>query len=99
MLGFPRCCCLNERRELALSHLFAGCLLCLTIIGIPLGVGAFKMAGAALVPFGKEIVRLRDFHEPPAGSVLVRAAHNRPAAQSNVVRVDAVHAAQLASPR
>jgi uncharacterized membrane protein YccF (DUF307 family) len=56
---------------LALSHLFAGCLLCLTIIGIPLGVGAFKMAGAALVPFGKEIIRLRDFHEPPAGSVLV----------------------------
>jgi uncharacterized membrane protein YccF (DUF307 family) len=45
---------------LALSHLIWGCLLCLTIIGIPLGVGSFKMAGAALVPFGKEIVRTTD---------------------------------------
>ena len=40
---------------LALAHLFAGILLCITIIGIPLGVASFKMAGAALVPFGKEI--------------------------------------------
>jgi uncharacterized membrane protein YccF (DUF307 family) len=31
---------------LALSHLLVGCLLCITIIGIPLGVGSFKMAGA-----------------------------------------------------
>lgn len=45
---------------LALSHLITGCLLCLTIIGIPLGVGSLKMAGAALVPFGKEIVRTAD---------------------------------------
>jgi uncharacterized membrane protein YccF (DUF307 family) len=45
---------------LALSHLIVGCLLCLTIIGIPLGVASFKMAGAALVPFGKEIVRKSD---------------------------------------
>ena len=37
---------------LALEHLIAGVLLCLTIIGIPLGVASFKMAGAALVPFG-----------------------------------------------
>ena len=42
---------------LALSHLIVGCLLCITIIGIPLGVASFKMAGAALAPFGKEIVR------------------------------------------
>ena len=41
---------------LALAHLITGCLLCLTIIGIPLGIGSFKMAGAALVPFGKQIV-------------------------------------------
>jgi len=56
---------------LALSHLMTGCLLCLTIIGIPLGVADFKMAGAALVPFGKEIVRLRDFHQAPEGSIVV----------------------------
>jgi uncharacterized membrane protein YccF (DUF307 family) len=42
---------------LALEHLIAGILLCLTIIGIPLGVGSFKMAGAALVPFGREVVK------------------------------------------
>ena len=51
---------------LALSHLFFGILLCLTIIGIPLGVGSFKMAGAALVPFGKEIVRTSDLQPPSA---------------------------------
>ena len=56
---------------LALSHLVTGCLLCLTIIGIPLGVADFKMAGAALVPFGKEIVRLRDFQQAPEGSIVV----------------------------
>jgi uncharacterized membrane protein YccF (DUF307 family) len=44
---------------LALGHLFTGVLLCVTIIGIPLGLGAFKMAGAALVPFGRDIVDLR----------------------------------------
>ncbi len=56
---------------LALSHLVTGCLLCLTIIGIPLGIADFKMAGAALVPFGKEIVRLRDFRRVPEGSIVI----------------------------
>ena len=41
---------------LALGHVVAGLLLCITIIGIPFGVASFKMAGLALVPFGKEIV-------------------------------------------
>jgi uncharacterized membrane protein YccF (DUF307 family) len=45
---------------LALAHLISGCLLCLTIIGIPLGIADFKMAGAALVPFGREIVKTSD---------------------------------------
>lgn len=53
---------------LALAHLWAGALLCLTIVGIPLGVACMKMAGAALVPFGKEIVRLGDA-SAAAGSV------------------------------
>lgn len=56
---------------LALEHLLVGCLLCVTIIGIPLGIGAFKMAGAALVPFGKTVVRKRDMRYVPAGSVAV----------------------------
>jgi uncharacterized membrane protein YccF (DUF307 family) len=56
---------------LALGHLFTGILLCLTIIGIPLGVASFKMAGAALVPFGKEIVDLRILSQPPPTAVVV----------------------------
>jgi uncharacterized membrane protein YccF (DUF307 family) len=45
---------------LALGHLLTGALLCLTIIGIPLGLADIKMAGAALAPFGKSIVRSGD---------------------------------------
>lgn len=56
---------------LALAHLFAGILLCITIIGIPLGVASFKMAGAALVPFGKRIVPLSDLTRRPEGAIAV----------------------------
>jgi uncharacterized membrane protein YccF (DUF307 family) len=42
--------------ELAFAHLVAGALLCLTVVGIPLGVACFKLIPLALVPFGKEIV-------------------------------------------
>ena len=52
---------------LALIHLIIGCLLCITIIGIPLGIATFKMAGAALVPFGKQIVRTKDLRHIPPG--------------------------------
>jgi uncharacterized membrane protein YccF (DUF307 family) len=53
------------------AHLFAGILLCITIIGIPLGIASFKMAGAALVPFGKEIVSLSDLSRRPADAIVV----------------------------
>jgi uncharacterized membrane protein YccF (DUF307 family) len=43
-----------------LEHLVTGVLLCLTIIGIPLGVGNFKMATAALTPFGRQVVKKSD---------------------------------------
>lgn len=56
---------------LALLHLFTGILQCVTIIGIPLGVANFKMAGAALVPFGKEIVSKSDLRVTPSGGVAV----------------------------
>jgi uncharacterized membrane protein YccF (DUF307 family) len=39
-----------------LEYLIGGLLLCLTIVGIPFGVQCFKMAGLALLPFGKVIV-------------------------------------------
>lgn len=43
--------------ELALGHLTAGILLCLTIIGIPLGLANFKLVPISLVPLGVQIVR------------------------------------------
>jgi uncharacterized membrane protein YccF (DUF307 family) len=42
---------------LAIGHVITGLLLCITIIGIPFGVASFKLAGLALVPFGKIVVR------------------------------------------
>ena len=39
-----------------LEYLFAGLLLCITIIGIPFGLQCFKLAHLGLVPFGKEVV-------------------------------------------
>jgi len=41
---------------MALGHVLTGVLLCITIIGIPFGIASFKLAGLALVPFGKQIV-------------------------------------------
>jgi uncharacterized membrane protein YccF (DUF307 family) len=41
---------------LALGHLTTGIALCLTIIGIPLGVANFKLIPVSLLPLGKEIV-------------------------------------------
>jgi len=41
---------------LALAHLFTGVLLCLTIIGIPLGLANLKLIGISLSPMGRAIV-------------------------------------------
>jgi uncharacterized membrane protein YccF (DUF307 family) len=41
---------------LALSHLTTGVVLCLTIIGIPLGLANFKLIPISLAPLGHEIV-------------------------------------------
>ena len=45
---------------MALAHLVLGVVLCLTIIGIPLGLGNFKLAAVAIAPLGKEIVPTTD---------------------------------------
>jgi uncharacterized membrane protein YccF (DUF307 family) len=42
---------------MALAHLITGVALCLTVIGIPLGLGNFKLIPMILFPFGKEVVR------------------------------------------
>ncbi|HSR85323.1 MAG TPA: YccF domain-containing protein [Streptosporangiaceae bacterium] len=41
---------------LALGHLVAGFALCLTIIGIPLGIASFKIIPVTLLPLGVRIV-------------------------------------------
>ncbi|GAA0941994.1 YccF domain-containing protein [Actinocorallia libanotica] len=41
---------------LALGHLTTGVALCLTIIGIPLGLANFKLIPVSLAPLGREIV-------------------------------------------
>jgi len=41
---------------LAIGHVVTGIALCLTIIGIPLGIANFKMVPISLLPLGREIV-------------------------------------------
>ena len=41
---------------LSLSWALAGCLWCITVVGIPIGLQCFKFAGLSFFPFGKEVV-------------------------------------------
>jgi uncharacterized membrane protein YccF (DUF307 family) len=45
---------------LAIGHLVTGVALCITIIGIPLGLANFKMIPISLAPLGKQVVPLDD---------------------------------------
>jgi uncharacterized membrane protein YccF (DUF307 family) len=56
---------------LALLHLITGMLLCLTIIGIPLGVANFKLITVSMRPFGREIVSVDEAHRRGYGSAIV----------------------------
>ncbi len=40
---------------LALSWFFVGLLWCITILGIPVGIQCFKIAGLTFFPFGKDV--------------------------------------------
>jgi uncharacterized membrane protein YccF (DUF307 family) len=48
---------------LAVGHLLTGVALCLTIIGIPLGLASFKIIPITLVPLGVRVVPV-DQYEP-----------------------------------
>ena len=48
-----------------LAYVLVGVLLCLTVVGAPFGVQAFKIGVATLAPFGKRVVEL-----PQANSTL-----------------------------
>ena len=41
---------------LAIGHVITGVLMCITIIGIPLGLANFKLIPVSLTPFGREII-------------------------------------------
>ncbi|MBB4687991.1 YccF domain-containing protein [Amycolatopsis jiangsuensis] len=43
---------------LTIGHILSGIALCITIIGIPLGLANFKLIPVSLMPLGKEIVDL-----------------------------------------
>lgn len=46
-----------------LLWLLTGGLLMLTVVGIPFGIAAFRIAGFAAFPYGKELVDARDVGE------------------------------------
>ena len=45
---------------LAIGYAITGALMCLTVIGIPFGMQAFKFVPLAISPFGKEIVKSKN---------------------------------------
>lgn len=55
---------------LSLGYLLSGVLLCLTVIGIPFGVQAFKLAEFTLWPFGRTVI------DTPGGSGCLSVAFN-----------------------
>lgn len=55
---------------ISLEYLFAGIILCFTIIGIPFGFQSIKLGVLALVPFGREVV------DRPTGSGFLRTVFN-----------------------
>jgi uncharacterized membrane protein YccF (DUF307 family) len=56
---------------MALGWLLAGIVMCILIITIPFGLQAFKIAGFALWPFGRTLVKRQDAGLPSAiGNVI-----------------------------
>lgn len=56
---------------LAIAHLAFGLLLCLTVIGIPMGIASFRMAALALLAI-RSIVERSLLRELPEGAHTVR---------------------------
>jgi uncharacterized membrane protein YccF (DUF307 family) len=61
---------------LALAHITAGIVLCLTIIGIPFGIANFKLVPVAFWPLGRQIV---DLGAPSPPTTFERPGTVRPA--------------------
>ncbi len=58
---------------LALAHILTGLALCLTIIGIPMGIANFKMTALAFAPFGREVVDRSSLDRVPEDAFTVRS--------------------------
>jgi uncharacterized membrane protein YccF (DUF307 family) len=58
--------------ELAIAHLVAGLLLCITIIGIPFGIACWKMVPLALLPLGQQIVPVERPEQDPFAGTMAR---------------------------
>jgi uncharacterized membrane protein YccF (DUF307 family) len=58
----------------AAGYALSGWLLCLTIIGIPFGIQAFKLSVLALWPFGRNIV-MADSTRAPLGRSFAVPGH------------------------
>lgn len=56
---------------LAIGHLLTGILLCVTIIGIPLGLANFKLIPVSIAPLGKVVVPVGSLPpgQPPDGQM------------------------------
>lgn len=63
--------------ELAVAHLVAGLLLCITVVGIPLGVAAWKMVPLALIPLGRKVVPVDSVSHDPYGVQAIPGARTR----------------------
>ena len=46
--------------ELAQGYLICGVICCITVIGIPFGLQAFKMMKLAFLPFGADIIKIKE---------------------------------------
>jgi uncharacterized membrane protein YccF (DUF307 family) len=62
---------------LFVSHIIAGILSCLTIIGIPFGLQSFKLAGIALWPVGRRVVPIELAHAARSANATEKLASYR----------------------
>jgi uncharacterized membrane protein YccF (DUF307 family) len=63
---------------LVIGHIVTGVLLCVTIIGIPLGLANFKLIPVSLTPFGREIVSVEQAEQLGVTGVAVGGHPARP---------------------
>ena len=63
---------------LAIGHLLTGVLMCLTIIGIPLGLANFKLIPVSIAPLGREIVDVEQAQRFDAADTLSVPGGPRP---------------------